>query len=331
MSHPDLDRAKVRCMRSSFLPLLTNFPMSITRLAKSSFPFSFACFALAALVSPVAGRSMRNASSTGQVLRASDSPPSFEVASIRPSHSADSATMIGSAGIGAPKDRFIGKNISIKKLICWAYGGNSLPLSSDEVSGGPVWINSDRFDIDAKLEDSEIAELAKLPPLETTLRIRLMVQSLLVHRFGLVVRNVTVIRPVYVLALVRSGSKLKEAVPETSSIKVQGAKVDWMAERGEVKAHSVPITFLVRWLSQIELGRPVLDQTGLKGNYSFDLTWTPDATSSGAIPDRESLPPNAEGPSIFTAIQEQLGLKLAATKGPVETIDIVHIAKPTEN
>jgi uncharacterized protein (TIGR03435 family) len=252
-----VNRAKVRCMRSGFSPLLIKLPMSITKHAKLTLPFLFACFALAAIFGPAAGRPMQDASSTGQVLRASDPLPSFEVASIKPSHSADSATMIGSAGIGAPKDRFIAKNISIKKLICWAYGGNSLPLSSDEVSGGPVWINSDRYDIEAKLEDSQLAELAKLPPLEITLRIRLMVQSLLVRRFGLVVKDTTVIRPVYVLALARSGSKLKETVPgDTSPIKVQGAKVDWMAERGEVRAHSVPITFLVRWLSQIELGRP---------------------------------------------------------------------------
>jgi uncharacterized protein (TIGR03435 family) len=79
------------------------------------------------------------------------------------------------------------------------------------------------------------------------------------------------------------------------------------------------------------IGSSVLDQTGLKGTYSFDLTWTPDATSSGAIPDRDALPADADGPSIFSAIQEQLGLKFAATKGPVETIEIVQIAKPSEN
>jgi bla regulator protein blaR1 len=83
------------------------------------------------------------------------------------------------------------------------------------------------------------------------------------------------------------------------------------------------------------LGRPVLDQTGLKGNYNFDLKWTPDVNSPGAMPGpspaAETAPPDASGPSIFTALQEQLGLKLESTRGLEEAITIVHIEKPSLN
>ena len=91
----------------------------------------------------------------------------------------------------------------------------------------------------------------------------------------------------------------------------------------------------MRWLSQSELGRPVLDLTGLKGNYTFALMWTPDTDLPGAIPDSSQgaklAQPGAEGPSIFTAIQEQLGLKLEPKKGPVEIIEIARIEKPSAN
>ena len=81
--------------------------------------------------------------------------------------------------------------------------------------------------------------------------------------------------------------------------------------------------------------RSVLDQTGLKGNYNFDLKWTPDVNPPGPIPGpssgAETASPDAPGPSIFTAIQEQLGLKLESTKGPEQAIAIVHIERPSEN
>jgi uncharacterized protein (TIGR03435 family) len=83
------------------------------------------------------------------------------------------------------------------------------------------------------------------------------------------------------------------------------------------------------------LGRPVLDQTGLQGKYNLDLKWTPDVNSPEAMPgqspDADTAPPDALGPSIFTAVQEQLGLKLESTKSSQEAIAVVHIEKPSEN
>jgi bla regulator protein blaR1 len=103
---------------------------------------------------------------------------------------------------------------------------------------------------------------------------------------------------------------------------------------GELMAFAIPMSDLAREL-QGELGRPVLDRTGLTGNYNFDLKWTPDVRTPGAMPGpapgAEPPPSDASGPSIFTAIEDQLGLKLESTKDLEEAITIVHIEKPSEN
>ena len=153
-----------------------------------------------------------------------------------------------------------------------------------------------------------------------------MVQSLLADRFKLVANDTTVIRPIYALVIAKSGSKLQETTPGTES--------QFSGGRGELKGHGIPMNLLVRFLSQ-RLGRPVVDKTGLKGNYELELKWTPNLdspeTMQGPLPGAESTPPDRSGPSIFTAIQEQLGLKLQATNGPAEALKIVHIEKPSEN
>ncbi len=293
-----------------------------------------ATLALSVVAGPVAFGLMQEAPPSGQILHATGPVPSFEVATIRPNHSGAGNTMIGGAGHGAPGDRFIATNITIKALICWAFGGNSVPLPSDEVSGGPSWINSERYDIEAKLEDSQAAALAKLP--DNIVQIRLMLQSLLADRFKLVVKDTIVTRPVYALVIAKGGSKLHATVLGSKSpIEAGGHPVQLSGGRGEVRAHGIPMSVLVRLLSQEGLGRPVLDRTGLKGEYDFELKWNPDLDSPGMMqgpsPGAGSAQPDTSGPSIFTAIQDQLGLKLKATEGPLEDLVIVDVAKPSEN
>ena len=105
----------------------------------------------------------------------------------------------------------------------------------------------------------------------------------------------------------------------------------------QLRAHEIPVSSLAMGLSQ-ELGRTVLDQTGLKGKYDVDLKWTPDPNSPGMMPGPvpgagpgSAAPPDTSGPSIFTAIQEQLGLKLNPIKAPAEALVIEHIERPTAN
>lgn len=295
-----------------------------------------AALATAAVAGPVAFGLMQEAPLTGQILHANGPLPSFEVASIRPNHSASSSSRTGAAGMGAPMDRFIVTNTTIKMLICWAFS-NSIPIPNDQVSGGSGWINSDRYDIDAKLEDSQVAALAKLSNHDRLQQIRLMVQSLLADRFKLVVKDTTVTRPVYALVVVKGGPKLQETVPGSPSpIKSEGHPMQASFFSGDIRGHGIPVSMLARSLSQIGgLGRPVVDETGLKGNYDLELKWNPDFNSPGMTPGpsprAETAPPDTSGPSIFTAVQEQLGLKLESARRSVEGLEIVHIEKPSGN
>ena len=295
-----------------------------------------AALAFATVAGPVAFGLIQQAPPAGQILHATGPLPSFEVASIKPNHSGPGPTMVGAVGHAAPKDRFIATNITIKALICWAFGGTSVPLPSNEVSGGPSWINSERYDIDAKLEDSQAEKLAKLSANDQIVQVRLMLQSLLADRFKLVAKDTTVNRPIYALVIAKGGSKLQETVPGSKSpIEVQGHPVQFSGDRGEVSGHGIPMSVLVRFLSQGGLGRPVVDQTGLKGNYDLQLKWDPDLDATAMMPGPSAgagpAPPDTTGPSIFTAIQDQLGLKLKATEGPVEELMIVNVEKPSDN
>lgn len=309
--------------------------------------------ALSVVAGPVAFGRMQQAPPASQILQATGPLPSFEVATIKPNHSGSGPIFFGAAGHGAPLDRFIATNVSIKQLMGWAFAGNSLPLPDYEVSGGPNWIDSDRYDIDAKLEDSQVAQLQNSSGLDQILQVRRIVQGLLAQRFKLVVNDTTEIRPVYALVIAKSGLRMKEATPcsppppgfapppptgaspaappeptPTTQPQIAGRP-------GDLVACELPVKGLVRVL-QLGLDRPIVDQTGLTGNFSFALKWTPGFDQPrpmpGPSPGAEPPPPSdASGPSIFTAIQEQLGLKLESTKGPVEALEIVHIEKPSEN
>ena len=298
-----------------------------------------AALALGVVAGPVAFGLMQEAPPTGQILHATGPFPSFEVASIKPNHSGSGMSRTEADGSGGtPKDRYIESNTTIKMLICWAFAGKGISLPSDQVSGGPGWINSERYDIEAKLEDSQVAALAKLPREDRIAQIRLMVQSLLADRFKLSVSDTTVSRPVYALVVAKGGPKLEETVPGSHSpIKSGGREMQGRFFPGDIRGHGIPISTLARSLSQLGgLGRPVLDETGLKGKYDIELKWTPDNLNSpgmtpGPSPSADMAPPDASGPSVFTAVQEQLGLKLEPTKGPVEAIVVMHIERPSEN
>jgi len=262
--------------------------------------------------------------------------PSFEVTSIKPNRAGDMRF-----GIMMRPGRFTTSGITTRFLIAYAY-----KVKDFQVSGGPSWINSDRYDIDAKEDDSMVAELDKLPPEERGDQIRLMVRSLLADRFKLSLSHTTKELPVYALVVAKNGPKLHEAKPDETypdapkgpDGRVHSGMGMMRFGGGQLTGQGVPMENLVHMLSQ-QLGRDVLDQTGLKGKYDFTLQWTPDQSQGammqgpgGGTPGPDSPPPpDPNGPSIFTAIQEQLGLKLESTKGPVEILVIDHVEKPSEN
>jgi len=274
---------------------------------------------------------------------------SFEVAAIKPNRSGDWRVMMR-FGPG----RFTATGIWIRHLITLAYG-----VSDFQVTGGPSWINSERYDIQAKEPDLIIAEMQKLSEDQREELSRSMVQSLLADRFKLKLRHQTKELPAYALVVAKSGPKLQAAKSDADFKAIKGAEGRGQRGKmvfgmGDLTIPDAPLSMLARMLSQ-QLGRPVLDQTGLEGNYDFTLKWTPGqgegmigmgpgggGPGSGKAMVGTGLgdggpqlgsppPPDMSGPSIFTAIQEQLGLKLVSQKGSVEVLVIDHVERPSEN
>jgi uncharacterized protein (TIGR03435 family) len=254
--------------------------------------------------------------------------PAFDVVSVKPNKS-DS----GMIRVMSKPDGYSATNISLKMLVQGAYG-----IREDLISGAPSWADSARFDIDAKVAGSDVDALKKLSPEQR----RLVLQPLLADRFKLKVHTETKQLPVYELVLAKGGSKLKEANPGDTYAKgikgPDGVGRGGMMRvgRGQLTAQAVPMTSLANLLSQ-QLHRTVIDKTGLTGKYDLELNWTPDQGSdpmfkgTDGSPQRADAAPDTSGPSIFTALQEQLGLKLQSAKGPVETLVIDHVEMPSEN
>jgi uncharacterized protein (TIGR03435 family) len=157
-----------------------------------------------------------------------------------------------------------------------------------------------------------------------------MLVALIEDRFQLKIHRETKEMPVYALVVAKNGTKLKANAGEPGPRLRMG--------RGQLNGTKVPLKMLVQQLAQ-QLGRPVVDKTGLTGDYDFTLTWTPQPGEGGAMfagpggPGGPEGPPpsDPDGPSIFAAIQEQLGLKLESDKGPVEILVLDQVEKPTEN
>jgi uncharacterized protein (TIGR03435 family) len=185
-----------------------------------------------------------------------------------------------------------------------------------QISGGPAWFASDRWDI-VGTAGREITEAER----------RNMLQAVLNERFKMTIRRESKELPVYALVVAKGGSKLTPGTagnPERVELGVSGAGMHQM--RGQ----SVPLSTLARVLTG-QAGRIVLDRTGIAGSFDYQLEWVPDPANmpmiNGAKPDGSKL----DGASIFTAVQEQLGLKLESTKGPVEILVIERAEKATEN
>jgi bla regulator protein blaR1 len=240
----------------------------------------------------------------------------FDVATIRPSKpGAGGSTYSFTANQGVKVT-----NGTLKGLIEMAYD-----VRDFQIQGGPGWTDSAFFDIVAKVlpPTSNPGPGTSAKNIEET---RLRLQALLRERFQLEIRRESRDLPEYILALAKSGPKMK-----VGSVNQAGAGIN--AACGQMVGTNTTMANLAYKLSRT-LGRPVVDQTGLPGNYDFVLNWTPDAgpcaaSISASTPQAATDP--GDGPSIFTAIQEQLGLRLESTKGPVETLVIGHVERPSAN
>ncbi len=256
----------------------------------------------------------------------------FEVATIKPSRPGDNMVQLFMS-----HGKFTTKGETLKGIIKLAYDIKS----DNQLSGGPSWISSEKYDIEAKEEASVADKLQKLSFEEQAKQVRLMVQALLADRFNLKVSHQTKDLPVYALVVAKSGPKLTQTeVPQPASDGAPNKAFRGirMMGPGQLSATNINIGLLADILSgQPELGRLVIDQTGLKGNYDWTLKWTPDQSAQmskgadDAHATADAAPLDSSGPSIFTALEEQLGLKLEAKKGPVETLVIENIEKASEN
>ena len=223
----------------------------------------------------------------------------FEVASIRASPPDVSGAVVRPLGGGG----FRMTGATLKNVIAYAYG-----VREFLVSGGPGWVETERFDIEGRVGSSPSeADPAKDEQRERIERVR----DLLADRFRLVSHRETREQPVYALVTAKGGPKFHESGESNSRIRMY---------RGTISGHAAAIGLLALNLSNA-LERRVIDKTGLSGKYDFELKWAPEA-----VP-----PADADPPSLFTALSEQLGLRLESQKAPVEVFVIDAVEKPTEN
>jgi uncharacterized protein (TIGR03435 family) len=271
-----------------------------------------------------------------------DDNAAFEVASVKANKSGDNRIGIGFQ----PGGRFRATNVPLRELISAAYG-TPQPLPAFQITGGPKWIESDRFDIVAKAPGDPQPGPNGPPPAMFA-----MLRTLLADRFQLILHRETKDMAIYALVLARAdgklGPQLKPAATDCAAMMAaargRGAPPPPApGERmpcgmrmfpGNLSGGSSPMAQLTNVLARF-VNRTVVDQTGLTGNYDLDLQWTPDQMPQGrgdpppGAPALPAIDPN--GPSIFTAVQEQLGLKLESTKGPVSVVVIDRVEHPTED
>jgi uncharacterized protein (TIGR03435 family) len=215
--------------------------------------------------------------------------PQFEVASIKPS--APGAR--GPTFYNPTRERFVVTGITAKALIAYAYD-----VREFQVSGGPGWLGSDEYDIVAKPDGDVRGD-----------RVLAMARALLAERFHLSLHRESKEMPVLALVVAKGGPRLRASAG--SGPEVRGG-------RGRFEARSVTLGMFAAQLAGRVLDRPVLDRTGIAGEFDITLEWAFD--------------PGADnGPSIGTALQEQLGLKLEAQKGAVEVLVVDHVERPSAN
>jgi uncharacterized protein (TIGR03435 family) len=230
------------------------------------------------------------------------SPQRFEVSSVKPSPpNRPAGDSLDAAHFSCSGVTLLGLMISAYRLPAW------------RISGGPAWLSSSLWEVDATL-----------PPNMPTGREELlheadlMLQTLLAERFKLITHRETREQPGYALVLAKGGSKLKPSTTATFSVKTG---------RGHLELHRVAMLRFVSLLYTPQApgpqptDRPVVDMTGLDGFFDFTLDWMPEDIESDAPP----------GPSLFTALEEQTGLKLEARKSKVDFLVIDHVEKPSEN
>jgi bla regulator protein blaR1 len=259
-----------------------------------------------------------------QIVSAAPNLPAYEVASIKRDRSGTNMMMLHTTPVGLSA-----RNIPLRELIRQAYR-----VEDKQILGAPSWLGSERYDIEAKVSSADTDALRDLSPDQRSL----MLLPLLADRFQLKVHTEVRDLPVLALVVAKGGPKLREAKPGDTypngikGFDGQGGAGLMHMGPGQLTAQGLPMSSVARLLSQ-QLGLMVQDETGLTGKYDFTLQWSPDrgAADDGPPPPDNSASTESAGTSVFTAIREQLGLKLESRKAPVEVLVIDHVEAPSEN
>jgi uncharacterized protein (TIGR03435 family) len=262
---------------------------------------------------------------------------SFEAASVKPNTSGERNTSVRRL----PGGRFTATNVPAALLVQIAY-----QLQPFQMQGAPAWVRSDRFDVVARMDGDPVP-----PPAGSTQpdAMVLALQTLLADRFTLSAHWETQDLPIYALVLARADGKLgpnirPAAVDCTAAAAASAAAAKegktlnpnttdrvscgMRNSRGRIMFGGNPLSFFASGIAN-EVARPVVDRTGLSGNWDFELTYTRDAARQPDVTDAAPASVDPDGASLFTALQEQLGLKLESTRGPVRLLVIDRIERPS--
>jgi uncharacterized protein (TIGR03435 family) len=242
--------------------------------------------------------------------------PAFEVATIKPTEpDAKKGRYIVMQGT----DRFVATNYTVKLLIAAAYD-----LNPREISGGPEWVDSDHYDILAATPG------ATWPSHDEQMA---MLRTLLADRFKLSFHREAKEFSIYALEVIKGGPKYAQGdgpgLKATTSDDPPALISTVYPDHLHLPARNATMADFVSMLQRAMLDRPVVDKTGLAGRFDFDLTWAADETQfGGEVP---TAPADAQAPPLFTALEQQLGLRLEATRGPVEALVVDTVERPTAN
>jgi bla regulator protein BlaR1 len=251
-------------------------------------------FALALLVTPIWAQTGR-----------------FDVVSIKPSDPFSERQRIGIS----PGGSFEASGVRLSDLIQQAY--NIRPF---QLLGASGWMETDRYEIHTKDEkpgpsEAEIAKMSEEQRNAVRDQFLAKLQALLAERFQLKIHRETKEMPIYILTLAKGGPKLQTPPDDKPGGTLSSRRTD--DGKREVIGQKLTAAGLARFLSG-QIGRTIIDQSGLAGKYDFKLTWAPDMGDT-------------TGPSLFTALQDQLGLKLDSSRGPVEVVVVESAEKPSAN
>jgi uncharacterized protein (TIGR03435 family) len=244
---------------------------------------------------------------------AANANPTFEVATIKPSKPNTPGKLFTVRGVNV-----MTINTTLSDILSMAYD-----VHAKQIVNAPEWVESDKYDVTGKPD---------VPGLPNVTQMKTMLQKLTADRFQLKFHREKKELSAYVITVAKGGAKLTPSQADPNSL--PGL---FFSDPGRFNVRNATLAEVAQTLQGAALDRPVVDQTGLTGKYDFTLNWTPDEFQFPGLrgPNAPPLPPPPPGqtemPDLYTAIQQQLGLKLESMKAPVDVIVIDHVEKPSEN